>query len=185
VLLANKIASGRPRAVRLVDVKPSDTTWIGRAVGEWACSERWSSIWAMTPSPEIIAGKLWHDVPWQQVAMRGRAPAGLFQLNSVNLDDGVGRLDFIVDPRCQAAISPLLFDFIDRAFDGFPLRKLVVMLGSDDFELPKGLADVVRCAGSLREHVRRRAEQYADLNLYEIWRESWLSSRVSSGGPNT
>lgn len=160
-----------PAEWRLVDVEAADVKWIGKGLGHWACSERWSSIWEKTPTPAVLSEKVWHDVAWQQAIRRGGAAAGLLQLVSVSIEDGVGRLDLFVDPRHIAAVGGQMREFLRRVFELFPLRKVIVALPEDQFEVPAELEPLLRPIGSYSEHMRRGFDRYVDLNLYEIWSE--------------
>jgi hypothetical protein len=171
----NVVAGGWRATPHLVDVEQTDLRWIGKALGHWGCSDRWASIWERTPAPEDLADKLWHDVPWQQVMRNGRSPIGLLQLTALSPADGVATFEFIAHPAHGDAVGTLMLEFLTRAFNVFPLRKVIFFTPEDQFEVPHGILSIVRAVGTFEEHVRRGFDRYVALNMYEIWRHDAAS----------
>jgi hypothetical protein len=167
------LSEGR-KLVTLRDVGPTDVSWVSLALGSWQCTERWSSAWGRTPAPDLLTLLLWQGVAWQKAAKdSAERPLGIFQLANPDLGDGFGNLELLVDPSAHAEVDRALAEFVGEVFGEFQLRKLSVAAAADNLLLPPCLADRVRHAGTLREHHRRGADDYVDVNLYEVWAESW------------
>jgi hypothetical protein len=150
-------------------VESTDAHWVTRALGTWECSERWDSVWALTPSPELLAEKLWHDVPWQKVVQTGRKSSALLQLTQLNMGSGIGHLELLQSPAALPVIDACANEFVAKAFETFPLRKLILMAGADCLTLPESIERRADQVGALKAHLRRGAGHYVDLRIYEIW----------------
>jgi hypothetical protein len=153
----------------LRNVESADVRWVGKALGTWECSERWDAVWALTPRPEVLTEKLWHDVAWQQVVHLGRKPTALVQLAGVNLGSGIGHLELLQSSQALAASDEPIGQCVATALEMFSLRKLVLMAGADCLTVPPSVARAAECVGVLKAHLRRRSDSFADLRIYEIW----------------
>lgn len=154
---------------RLRDVESADARWVAKALGAWECTERWDTVWALTPRPQVLTEKLWDDVAWQRVVQTGRKPSALLQLAHVHMGSGIGRLDMLQSPAALPVIDPCVAEFVAGAFQQFPLRKLVLKAGADCLTLPESIERRAEYVGALRAHLRRGADLYVDLRIYEIW----------------
>ena len=157
--------------MQLETVKPANSSWIWEAVGQWQSSYRWS-LRGHTPSPAILEQLLWTRVAMQMSWRRDDgSPAGLLQIYDANLDSGVAFLGFMFDPTLAAEFGRALEAFLNKGFRDFPLRKVCTEVFSDEFDEVSFLGPGVRTAGRLTDHERRNDDSYADLVLYEIWKD--------------
>jgi hypothetical protein len=163
---------GQP--VRSVAVAPPDAAWVADVVGRWHCTERWSAVWARTPSPHALTELLWQGVVCQETVMLGDEPIGLLQVSDVDVRHGHASLDLLLDPDHADRLEGAVQRFVDRAFHELSLRKLCLAAASGDLTLPRPLTARAHTVGTLREHRRRSADRFVDVHLYEIW---------STGGP--
>jgi hypothetical protein len=150
-------------------VVPGDIGWIDQVIDRWDGSSRWS-LGGQTPPLPLMWALLWDDVAVQQAVRTddGRAVA-LFQLAHVNLHDGVAELAMLADPEHVQQLNPLVATFLARVFRDFPLRKVTFGVAADERSITDCVGRRAHPAGRLRQHRRRAADVYADVELYEVW----------------
>jgi hypothetical protein len=148
-----------------------DTEWIAAGLQRWDRSRR-LSLRGKTPSPKLVRGLLDEHVALQQAVWTddGR-PTGLFQVTELRAKDGFGQLDLLVDPTHAHSFGPALQSFLSEAFQTLPLRKLCLWGCEDELAVPSGLSAWARQVGRLVGHERRGPDDYADMLVYEVWKD--------------
>lgn len=148
-----------------------DSPWVAAAMERWGRSRRLAPR-GRTVSPKLARGLLDQGIAAQRTVWTDdHRPAGLFQVSDVSARDGTGMLDLLVDPRHTAALRPELRRFLAEALPELPVRKLSLWACEDELAVPDHLGPVARPVGRLVGHDRRGRDRYADMLVYEIWKE--------------
>jgi hypothetical protein len=147
-----------------------DHEWVLGVVEDWDVSNRWS-LGGRSPSPQLIAALLGRGVAFQVALWGPGGPAGVVQVCDVNPDSGYGSLGLLIEPGAPAAISRVLISSVAEAMDQLSLRKLWLGIERDALDIEARLGPAARCVGRFADHVRRAQDDYADLVIYEVWRE--------------
>ena len=167
--------------MELTDFQMRDLDELGRGLGRWMRTERWSQASAFTPSPEYWESLLFADVPLQRaLRLRTGRCVGVVQLVSVNIEDGFGHLEILLNPDHFRDAEVLIARFVDRCFADFPLRKLLIYAALDEITLPHPVDVCAEHAGELRAHRRRTRDEYVAVTLLEVWFEEWAVNSAAS-----
>lgn len=155
--------------MRLTNVVPADVEWADRTLDDGECTRRWS-LRGRTPPRAVIWALLWQDVTAQQaVRSDGGDPVALVQVTGLDLVDGVADAAVLATPGRAADVGPLATAFLDQVFRDLPLRKLSVAAVPGELDVPDYFGPRAELAGRLARHVRRGAEAYADVEIYDFW----------------
>lgn len=148
-----------------------DGEWIAAGLVRWDRSRR-LSLRGKTSSPKLVRGLLGEHVAVQQSVWTddGR-PTGLLQVTELRARDGFGQLDLLLDPAHADALGPELRSFCAEAFETLPLRKLCLWGCTDELTVTRYLGALVHQVGRLVDHERRGPDDYADVLVYELWKD--------------
>ena len=144
---------------------PGDLVWIDDALDEWSCTVRWDAR-GLTPTLPSLVSRLWDGVATQRVLLDQHAgPVGLVQLTSVNLLNGSGSLEAIVEDPGPS--SDLVAAFAEQVFEDFPLRVVLLHAVADALSVG-ALLPAAKEVGRLSDYHFRGRGRYEDVCIFEL-----------------
>jgi len=155
----------------LTNVGLTDLEWIERSIDDWLATARWSLV-GLTPSIQGLNRLLWNEVAVQQtVRSESHEAVGLLQLANVDLHHGIANLELLANPLATGQVTAGIEAFLARVFADVPLRKVGIEAVRDEVDVQLLVGPAVRQVGCRERHVRRGEFAFADVQVFELWRE--------------
>jgi hypothetical protein len=151
---------------------PSDALWIADVVDVWDGTVRWA-VAGGPASPAMLQGLLWNGVTAQRVARSaGGRGSALFQFLDPDLRNGIGQIEFLMNPECQEQLVGPLCTFVAQAFRDFPVRRIMAAVPGDAATVISCLDHLGKVAAHLAGHHWRGGGTYVDTLLYQVDRSA-------------